>query len=98
MSRISPLASALGLVVLGARSAMAECVSYGMDFQNGKTYFQNSNSPDNFTFVSQFEGMYNLHNTSFHLAYTPFQAASQILRTTSSWIPPVTKCCAPIPI
>lgn len=68
MSRISPLASALGLVVLGARSAMADCLSYGMDFQNGKTYFQNSNSPENFTFVSQFEGMYKEHPHSVLLA------------------------------
>jgi hypothetical protein len=57
MARVPTLASAMGLVVLGARSALADCVSYGMDFQNGKTYFQNSLSNDNFTFVSQFEGM-----------------------------------------
>jgi hypothetical protein len=58
MPRITTLSSALGLAVMGARSAMADCVSYGMDFQHGKTYFQNTDSADNFTFVSEFEGMY----------------------------------------
>jgi hypothetical protein len=57
MARVSTLAPALSLIALGARSVLADCVSYGMDFQNGKSYFQNSLSNDNFTFVSQFEGM-----------------------------------------
>ncbi|KAK4503237.1 hypothetical protein PRZ48_006665 [Zasmidium cellare] len=31
------------------------CESYGVDFQNGGTYFQNASSTDDFTFVSMFE-------------------------------------------
>ncbi|KAF2116396.1 hypothetical protein BDV96DRAFT_645720 [Lophiotrema nucula] len=54
---------AFGLAALGVRTVLAQdddtpnpCVSYGMDFQNGGSYFQNSNSNDNFTFVSEFDG------------------------------------------
>jgi hypothetical protein len=61
MSSVSYLASALGLLTLGARVVLAQddkiCLSYGMDFQNGGSYFQNSLSSDSFTFVSQFDGM-----------------------------------------
>lgn len=32
----------------------AVCQSYGVDFQNGGSYFQNLLSTDNFTFVSEF--------------------------------------------
>lgn len=39
-----------------ARRAVADCVSYGMDFQDGGSYFQNNASTDPFTFVSQYEG------------------------------------------
>ncbi|OCK73552.1 hypothetical protein K432DRAFT_312580 [Lepidopterella palustris CBS 459.81] len=46
-------------MALLARSALADCVSFGMDFQNGGEYFQNSLSNDDFTFVSQFEGCQN---------------------------------------
>ncbi|KAF2706996.1 hypothetical protein K504DRAFT_384493 [Pleomassaria siparia CBS 279.74] len=60
MSTASLLTSALGLLALGARTVVADdsptCVSYGMDFQDGGSYFQNSLSSDDFTFVSQFEG------------------------------------------
>ncbi|KAF2655214.1 hypothetical protein K491DRAFT_434841 [Lophiostoma macrostomum CBS 122681] len=35
------------------------CYSYGIDFQNGGSYFQNSLSNDNFTFVSQYSGCQN---------------------------------------
>ncbi len=43
--------------VIFARAASAEetCISFGMDFQNGGSYFQNSLSQESFTFVSQFE-------------------------------------------
>ena len=53
---------AFGLATLGVRTVLAQddtpnpCVAYGMDFQNGGSYFQNSNSNDNFTFVSEFDG------------------------------------------
>jgi hypothetical protein len=62
MPSVSYLASALGLLTLGARIVLAQddktCLAYGMDFQNGGSYFQNSLSSDSFTFVSQFDGMY----------------------------------------
>jgi hypothetical protein len=32
------------------------CKSYGIDFQDGGSYFQNKSSSDDFTFVSTFEG------------------------------------------
>lgn len=35
------------------------CVSFGIDFQDGQSYFQNSLSGDDFTFVSQFQGCQN---------------------------------------
>ncbi|PSN60895.1 hypothetical protein BS50DRAFT_639589 [Corynespora cassiicola Philippines] len=52
----------LGLLTL-SRTALvrsddgtyANCQSYGMDFQNNGSYFQNSLSNDNFTFVTQFD-------------------------------------------
>ena len=34
----------------------ATCQAYGVDFQNGGSYFQNTLSSDDFTFVSQFSG------------------------------------------
>ncbi|KAF1952505.1 hypothetical protein CC80DRAFT_381895, partial [Byssothecium circinans] len=43
-------------VALGARTVFADCESFGMDFQNKGSYFQNSLSNENFTFVSQFDG------------------------------------------
>lgn len=36
------------------------CKSFGVDFQDGGSYFQNVNSTDPFTFVSKFEGMRHL--------------------------------------
>ncbi|KAK5005864.1 hypothetical protein LTR28_007188, partial [Elasticomyces elasticus] len=47
--------AALSLSFLSA-SVSATCYSYGMDFQNGGTYFQNISSSAPFTFDSQFEG------------------------------------------
>lgn len=35
----------------------ADCVSYGVDFIDGGTYFINTASPDYFNFTSYFEGM-----------------------------------------
>lgn len=34
----------------------SQCNSYGIDYQNGGSYFQNSLGSNPFTFVSQFEG------------------------------------------
>lgn len=36
----------------------ADCNSFGVDFQEGGTYFQNSLSTEDFTYVSRFEGWY----------------------------------------
>lgn len=36
-----------------------DCVAFGVDFQDQGSYFQNSQSTDNFTFVSRFEGCQN---------------------------------------
>lgn len=50
--------SALSVVtfLVTASLVAADCVSYGVDFQPGGTYFQNVSSTDPFTFVSIFEG------------------------------------------
>lgn len=45
-----------GLVAIAAQRVAADCSSFGVDFQDGGVYFQNSLSTDPFTFVSQFEG------------------------------------------
>lgn len=50
----------LSLLALSARLVFAQddqtCFSYGIDFQNGGSYFQNSLSSDDFSFVSQYSG------------------------------------------
>lgn len=53
MSRLLSLAAAVGFA---ARGVLADCQSYGMDFQNGGDYFQNVTSSDPFTFAQQFSG------------------------------------------
>jgi hypothetical protein len=40
-----------------AQRTLADCIGFGVDFQDGGHYFQNSLSTANFTFDSQFEGM-----------------------------------------
>ncbi|KAH7043286.1 hypothetical protein B0J12DRAFT_198231 [Macrophomina phaseolina] len=50
------LLSLLAAVGLAARRALADCESYGMDFQNHGQYFQNISSSDPFTFAQQFSG------------------------------------------
>jgi hypothetical protein len=52
----------LGVVSFFLNLAVAQtnpCVSYGVDYQDGKTYFQNVLLNDPFTFVSMFEGCQN---------------------------------------
>ena len=56
MSPLASLMCKLGLLALLARRSLAQCESYGVDFQEGGTYFQNINSTDPFTFVSEFSG------------------------------------------
>jgi hypothetical protein len=48
---------ALGLL---ARTSFAQdnpCKSFGVDFVDGESYFQNSLAQEPFTFVSKFEGI-----------------------------------------
>lgn len=49
-----------GLALLATKTWAQTCVSYGVDFQNGGSYFQNITSTDPFTFASIFEGMYKV--------------------------------------
>lgn len=58
MPRVSHFLTALASTTLKSRQDNGTCHSYGMDFQSGGSYFQNSLSNDSFTFVEQFEGMY----------------------------------------
>ncbi|CAI6316645.1 unnamed protein product [Periconia digitata] len=69
MPHTSSLVKALGLAAMSARTVLADCLSYGMDFQNGGSYFQNSLSNDNFTFVSQFDGCNS--DTCFNVFVNP---------------------------
>ncbi|KAF2460475.1 hypothetical protein BDY21DRAFT_384088 [Lineolata rhizophorae] len=56
MLSLRSLAGRTALLGVLGRAAMAQqCLSFGMDFQNGGSYFQNSLSDDPFTFVSQFD-------------------------------------------
>ena len=69
MAPISSFTWVLGLVALGARRTAADCLSFGMDFQDGGSYFQNNASTDPFTFVSQFEGKL-IHSVAFRMLLT----------------------------
>jgi hypothetical protein len=51
------LATVVGSAV--AQDQTEQCVSFGIDFQDGGSYFQNKSSSDDFTFVSTFEGCQN---------------------------------------
>ncbi|KAF1351006.1 hypothetical protein BDV97DRAFT_294466 [Delphinella strobiligena] len=52
-------ATLLVSALLATRTLAQTCESYGIDFQNGGSYFQNISSPEEFTFVSLFEGCQN---------------------------------------
>lgn len=55
----SVIKSTLLLLALRLSTAAAQdntCQSFGIDFQDEGSYFQNISSPDPFTFVSVFEG------------------------------------------
>ncbi|KAF2786928.1 hypothetical protein K505DRAFT_199486, partial [Melanomma pulvis-pyrius CBS 109.77] len=45
------------------------CLSYGMDFQNGQSYFQNSLSSESFTFVTQF--LYCQNDIAYNILIDP---------------------------
>ncbi|QDS75105.1 hypothetical protein FKW77_007220 [Venturia effusa] len=47
---------AIGLVAQYSFAQDNPCKSFGVDFQDGGSYYQNSNSSDPFTFVSKYEG------------------------------------------
>jgi len=58
MIGVSTLAAGLATAALLSVKVQAQtCESYGVDFQDGGSYFQNISSTDPFTFVSIFEGM-----------------------------------------
>ena len=61
------------------------CISYGVDFEGGGSYFQNASSSDPFTFVTRFEGRHTflLCLLDGILADEP-QGAKQISAETSS--------------
>jgi hypothetical protein len=44
------------LIVAFVVGVFADCQSYGYDFVDGGSYFQNISSSDDFTFITQFEG------------------------------------------
>jgi len=78
-------ASKIFLLGLITGKALAQtCESFGVDFQNGGSYFQNSLSTDPFTFVEEFDGM-TLSPTLQILSHV-MQAVKTITQTTSSWI------------
>lgn len=63
MSFSSSIGSKLLLLGLLARVTLTQdnpCITFGVDFQDGGSYFQNSLSTDPFTFVQEFEGEYGL--------------------------------------
>jgi len=65
MSSVASMIGKLALLTLLFKSVAAQeeqenpCKSFGMDFQDGGSYFQNSLSTDDFSFVSWFEGCQN---------------------------------------
>lgn len=57
------VAGLLALTLFSAKTIAQDCESYGIDFQNGGSYFQNISSSADFTFVSLFEGCKLCHAT-----------------------------------
>lgn len=57
VSAVGRLFTLTVLAIAGLKVSAQTCESFGMDFQDGGSYFQNSLSTDPFTSVSQFEGM-----------------------------------------
>jgi hypothetical protein len=58
-SSFRALALATVISTAVAQDQDEQCVSFGIDFQDGGSYFQNISSSDDFTFVSTFEGCQN---------------------------------------
>ena len=85
------LLSAGKIILLGliTGKALAQtCESYGVDFQNGGSYFQNSFSTDPFNFLEEFSGM--TWSPILQILSHVMQAVKTITQTTFSWIPMVT--------
>jgi hypothetical protein len=103
MSSVSYLATTLGLLTLGVRKVLSQdtslpvCVAYGMDFQNGGSYFQNILSPENFGFVSQYEGMCILLIIMVMLDTNSSEVAKTISHITFLLTPLVIKRCVRTP-
>lgn len=55
--------STLALFLFDIHQTSAECQSYGVDYVDGGSYFINTESPDYFSFVSEFEGMKDLEQS-----------------------------------
>ena len=45
------------------------CISFGKDFQDQGSYFQNSQSDDDFTFVQEFEGTADIQQRIYLFTY-----------------------------
>jgi hypothetical protein len=60
MNYLSIILNICGLLLLGRITLVeAGCLSYGVDFVDGGSYFINTASLDYFNFTSYFEGMPN---------------------------------------
>jgi len=46
----------VGLAVLAARGARADCICSGLDYTNGGSYLIDGSSNNNFVFTSEFAG------------------------------------------
>ncbi|KAK3116912.1 hypothetical protein LTR53_002208 [Teratosphaeriaceae sp. CCFEE 6253] len=56
---LSIISASAALLAFAAYTSAQTCDSYGLDFQNGGSYFQNSLSSDPFTALQEFEGCQN---------------------------------------
>ncbi|KAK3117525.1 hypothetical protein LTR53_001042 [Teratosphaeriaceae sp. CCFEE 6253] len=56
---LSIIPASAALLAFAASTSAQTCDSYGLDFQNGGSYFQNSLSSDLFTALQEFEGCQN---------------------------------------
>ncbi|CAK4031905.1 Hypothetical predicted protein [Lecanosticta acicola] len=68
------------LVLSLAGSAVADCQSYGVDYEDGGTYFQNSNTNETFTALQMFNGCSN--DTSHNILVDPKGDQSECTQTS----------------
>lgn len=57
--RSTPFVTGLAAISFGSRLASAQCLVYGIDIQNGGTYFENAELTVPFTLVQEFSGCQN---------------------------------------